>query len=289
MNKYTRDAQSVPWTPPRPMTEKEFKELGTFIQTEFGIKMPPGKKSMLESRLNKRLRSLGMTSYKQYKDYLFSLKGLEIEMPHLMDAVTTNKTEFFREDKHFEVLAQEVLPAWFAERGRGKPFMVWSAGCSTGEEVYSLAMVLAEFGASHRGFDFEILGTDISQEVLHKANRAVYPERLSQGIPQNLCKKYLMRSTDRSQGLIRIVPELRSKVAFRELNLIEDFSFREKMDVVFCRNVVIYFERRVQEILFQKLCSCIAKGGFLFIGHSESLSGMDLPLEQSRPTVFRKL
>ena len=289
MNKYTLDAQSVPWAPPRPMTEKEFKELGTFIQTEFGIKMPPGKKSMLESRLNKRLRSLGMTSYKQYKDYLFSLKGLEIEMPHLMDAVTTNKTEFFREDKHFEVLAQEVLPAWLAEQGRGKPFMVWSAGCSTGEEVYSLAMVLAEFAASNRGFGFEVLGTDISQEVLHKAKRGVYPERLSQGIPQDFCKKYLMRSTDRSKGLMRIVPELRSKVAFRELNLIEDFSFREKMDVVFCRNVVIYFEWRVQEILFQKLCSCIAKGGFLFIGHSESLSGMDLPLEQSRPTVFKKL
>jgi chemotaxis protein methyltransferase CheR len=271
------------------MSKREFESFGRFIQSEFGIKMPPGKKTMLESRLAKRLRSLGMRSYKEYKEYLFSLKGLEIEMPHLIDAVTTNKTEFFREAKHFEILSGEILPAWYAEHRGRKPFTVWSAGCSTGEEPYTLAMVLCEFQEAHPDFRFQVLGTDISQEVLQRAKRAVYPEERSRGIPEELRRKYVLRSKDRSKGLIRIAPELRSLVAFRELNLMGELGFRERFEAIFCRNVIIYFERPIQESLFGKITACLTQGGHLFIGHSETLNGMDVPLRQVRPTVYTKV
>lgn len=277
------------WTNPRPMTQKEFERFGEFIQSEFGIKMPAGKKTMLESRLNKRLRTLNMSSYQEYKDYLFSLKGLEVEMPHLVDAVTTNKTEFFREGQHFELLFNELLPHWLEQKGQRASLTAWSAGCSNGKEPYSLAMVLNEFAESAPGFDYQILGTDISRQVLQEAERAVYSEDAVQSIPYQLKKKYLLRSKDRKKQLVRIVPELRSKVSFRELNLMQEVSFREKMDIIFCRNVIIYFERPVQEQLFGKLCSCLEQGGYLFIGHSETLSGMDLPLKQVRPTVYQRL
>jgi chemotaxis protein methyltransferase CheR len=277
------------WTNPRPMTQQEFEKFGEFIQTEFGIKMPPGKKTMLESRLNKRLRSLNMSSYQEYQDYLFSLKGLEVEMPHLVDAVTTNKTEFFREGQHFELLFNEILPHMLEQKGPRPKLTAWSAGCSNGKEPYSLAMVLNELAEQYPGLEYQILGTDISRQVLQEATRAVYPEDNAQSIPYRLRKKYLLRSKDRQKKLVRIVPELRSRVSFRELNLLHEISFREQMDLIFCRNVIIYFERPVQETLFGKLSSCLGQGGYLFIGHSETLSGMDLPLKQVRPTVYQKV
>ncbi len=283
-----KESGTVASKSPGPMNSREFETLGRYIQSSLGIKMPPGKKTMLESRLNKRLRSLGMKSFKEYGDYLFSLKGREAETPHLIDVVTTNKTEFFRERNHFDILSREILPRWVNRNRRGKTFAAWSAGCSSGEEVYTLAMVLADFAETRKDFRFQILGTDISQAILQKARRAVYPERLVHTVPGPFQRKYLMRSKDRSQKLVRVVPELRSRVAFREINLMDNFSFRENMDIIFCRNVIIYFEREVQEVLFRKLSNCLNKDGHIFIGHSETLNGMDLPLEQLRPTLYRK-
>ncbi len=281
--------QSRQWSQPRPMSPEEFRQLGEFIQSEFGIKMPLAKKNMLESRLSKRLRGLNMQSFKEYQEYLFSLKGLELEMPYLVDAVTTNKTDFFREEHHFEILYNELLPHWYDKHVGGKRFTAWCAGCSSGKEPYSLAMILNEFGTQNPEFDYHILGTDISRQVLQEAERAVYPGQDAEQIPDYMRKKYLLRSKDRSKQLIRIAPELRKKVSFRELNLMQGISFREKMDLIFCRNVIIYFERPVQESLFRKLCSCLEQDGYLFIGHSETLSGMELPLKQVQPTVYKKI
>ena len=281
-------ARKETWTPPRSMSEKEFRRFSEFIQTEFGIKMPAGKKTMLESRLQKRLRALNMTRHKEYEDYLFSLKGMEIELPHLIDVVTTNKTDFFREPKHFEILYRDILPRWLQASSGRSLFSVWSAGCSTGEEPYTIAMVLEEFRNQQSEIEYSILGTDISNQVLETASRGVYrDERIKEVAPQ-LRKKYFMRSRDRSKQLVRIVPEIREKVKFRQLNFMDDFEFREKMDVIFCRNVVIYFERPIQEALFRKFCDRLAPNGYLFIGHSETLGGMDLPLIQHAPTVYRK-
>jgi chemotaxis protein methyltransferase CheR len=155
-------------------------------------------------------------------------------------------------------------------------------------EPYTLAMVLSEFEERNPGFRFSILATDISSTVLETAVRAVYTLEHVETIPQNLKRKYLLRSKDKTKRLVRVVPEIRRLVRFRRLNFMEDFNFREKMDIIFCRNVIIYFDRPTQEVLLSKFCDNLRQGGNLFIGHSESLAGMALPLQQIAPTIYRR-
>ncbi|MHC1751678.1 MAG: protein-glutamate O-methyltransferase CheR [Humidesulfovibrio sp.] len=269
------------------MDDRIFDRFSEFIKAELGIKMPASKKTLLEARLQKRLRELCMTSHEEYCDYLFSPQGMEEELVNLVDVVTTNTTDFFREPKHFELLMSVVLPK-LAMRGPRK-VNVWSAGCSSGEEPYTLSMVLSEFARQASGFTFNILATDISTQVLRMAVRAVYPETKIGPIPSEYRKRYLLRSKDRTRRLVRIGPEARSHVRFRRLNFMEEFSFDDKLDIIFCRNVVIYFDRQTQEKLFSRFCSKLVTGGYLFIGHSESLAGMNLPLEPVAPTVYRKI
>ncbi|MEF2145892.1 MAG: protein-glutamate O-methyltransferase CheR [Desulfovibrionaceae bacterium] len=270
------------------LSNKDFQLLAELITTQLGIKMPPGKKTMLEARLHKRLRTLSMSSYSEYLAYLFDEEGQRDELPHLFDAVTTNTTHFFREPKHFDVLCNSVLPQLLPRLG-GRPLRVWSAGCSTGEEPYTLAMVLSMYAERVGGLRFDILATDISTRVLETALRAVYVMDKIADIPAESQRRYLLRSRDRAKRLVRIVPELRESVRFRKLNFMEPFHLDQPRDVVFCRNVVIYFDRETQEQLFRRIAGQIVPGGFLFIGHSESLAGMDVPLQAVAPTVYRKL
>jgi chemotaxis protein methyltransferase CheR len=209
---------------------------------------------------------------------------------HMIDAVTTNKTDFFREPVHFQHLAASILPEFTAaERGSNRPFAVWSAGCSTGEEPYTLAMLLHEFGARHRDFRFSILATDISTRVLDKAKMGIYEQDRVETVPPHLQQKYLMRSKDRSKRLVRIVPELRSAVRFERVNLMDEgFVLPEPADAIFCRNVIIYFERGTQMELLGRLCRSLKRGGHLFLGHSETVHGFDLPLVRVTSTVYRK-
>lgn len=270
------------------MTDKEFKRLSEFIHTEVGIKLPLSKKVMVEARLQKRLRTLGMSGYREYYEYLFSSRGLDEEFVQLIDVITTNTTEFFREPRHFEIMCQQTLPAWREASGPGRPFRLWSAGCSTGEEPYTLSIVLSEFAQKTPGFRFSVMATDISTRVLRMACNGVYPEDRVAKMASELKRRYFLRSKDRSKKLVRVVPELRRLVDFQRLNFMESFSFPDPMDTIFCRNVMIYFDRTTQEQLLQKFCTQLRPGGFLFIGHSESLTGMDLPLRQYAPTVYRK-
>lgn len=271
------------------MDDRIFERFSEFIKAELGIKMPTSKKTLLEARLQKRLRELCIGSHEEYCEYLFSPQGMEAELVHLVDVVTTNTTDFFREPKHFILLLERVLPALFAHRGAGRRVNIWSAGCSSGEEPYTLAMILSEFARLNHGFTFNILATDISTQVLRMAVRAVYPESKIGPIPQDYRKRYLLRSKDRTRGLVRIGPEARNHVRFRRINFMEDFSFDDQLDIIFCRNVVIYFDRQTQEKLFSKFCRKLLPGGYLFIGHSESLAGMALPLEPVAPTVYRRV
>lgn len=269
------------------MDDRIFGRLSEFIMAELGIKMPASKKTLLEARLQKRLRELGMNSHEEYCEYLFSPRGMEDELVNLVDVVTTNTTDFFREPKHFDLLTNKVLPALTARNPRG--LRIWSAGCSSGEEPYTLAMVLCEYARASGGLDFRILGTDISTRVLRTAVRAVYAEAKIGPIPAELRRRYLLRSKDHTRRLVRIGPEAREHVRFRRLNFMEEFSFNEHLDIIFCRNVVIYFDRRTQEALFSRFCRKLAVGGYLFIGHSESLAGMNLPLEPVAPTVYKRI
>jgi chemotaxis protein methyltransferase CheR len=271
------------------MNPKIFDRLSEFIKSELGIKMPVSKKTLLEARLQKRLRELDMATHEQYCDYLFSKEGMEQELVNLVDVVTTNTTDFFREPKHFDFLSSRVLPDFYGRGGSARHVNIWSAGCSSGEEPYTLSMVLSEYARLNTGFTFSILATDISTHVLRMAVRAIYSESKIAPIPPEYRKRYLLRSRDRSKGIVRIGPEARSHVRFRRLNFMEEFSFDGQLDVIFCRNVVIYFDRQTQEVLFTRFCRKLKPGGYLFIGHSESLAGMTLPLELVAPTVYRRV
>ncbi len=273
---------------PQSLPDRDFNRLAEFIYTECGIKLPPAKKTMLEARLHKRLRVLGLDNYTAYCDYLFTPKGMEMELISLIDTVTTNTTEFFREPKHFDILTQKVLPDYLNRHSISEPLRLWSAGCSTGEEPYTLSMVLSEYAHATPGFRFGILATDISTQVLERAMRATYTEDRVKGISMEYKRRYMLRGKNKCVGLIRFAKELRDHVRFQRLNFMEEFSFDKPMHIIFCRNVIIYFDRKTQENLLSRFCGCLERGGYLFIGHSESITGMDLPLTPIAPTVYRR-
>jgi len=210
---------------------------------------------------------------------------------HLIDVVTTNKTDFFREPGHFDYMVKTALPAILQDRGdvSRDPLRIWSAGCSTGEEPYTMAMVLSEFAGGRPDFRAAIAASDVCTQVLQTAKTAIYPEERADPIPLNLKKKYLTRSRERSKSLVRICPALRSLVSFRRINFMDDdFGMAEKMDIIFCRNVVIYFDKPTQQTLMRKFHNQLRPGGYLFIGHSETLGGLDVDFKAVASTVYRK-
>ncbi|MHB8120849.1 MAG: CheR family methyltransferase [Desulfuromonadaceae bacterium] len=273
------------------LRDREFQLFSSFIYDNVGIKMPPAKKTMLEARLQKRLKALGIHSFEEYGDYVFSKEGRATELIHLIDVVTTNKTDFFREPAHFDFMVKTALPTILEARGDvlRDPVRIWSAGCSTGEEPYTLAMVLAEFAIGRPDFRAAITASDICTQVLQTAKTAIYPEERTDPIPLNLKKKYLLRSRDKTRSLVRISPRLRSLVSFRRINFMDDnFGVAEKMDIIFCRNVVIYFDKPTQQTLMRKFHKQLKPGGYLFIGHSETLSGLEVDFTPVASTVYRK-
>ena len=271
------------------MTTRDFNRLSSYINNECGIKMPAAKKIMLECRLQKRLAALNISSYKEYVDFLFSTEGLENEMVHMIDAVTTNKTDFFREAAHFDFLTQYALPELCNQYNGQKIIKVWSAGCSSGEEVYSLALVLSEFCETITGADYHVWGSDISVRMLSKAAEAIYSEDRIEDIPMWLRKKYLLRSKDRIKQTARMNAAIRAKTTFKRVNLIDEhYDVDDNFDIIFCRNVLIYFDKITQCNVINKLAEKLKPGGFLFLGHSETVANMQLPLSQVQPTILRK-
>ncbi len=244
---------------------------------------------MLESRVKRRLKALEIDSYGEYCDYLFTKRNTSAEMVHLIDEVTTNKTDFFREPKHLDFLVARALPELTARANGSRPLLVWSAGCSSGEEPYTLAMLLSEYAQAHPGFRFRILATDISTVVLEKAAMGVYTEEIIAPVPAALRRKYFLRSRDRASCRVRVAPELRNTIEFRRLNFMDsDYGVTEKADAIFCRNVIIYFDRATQESILQKLSHLLIPGGYLFVGHAESLHEMKLPVTPVAPSLYRR-
>jgi len=212
------------------------------------------------------------------------------EIIHMIDAVTTNKTDFFREPDHFDVLASRLLPSLMARHPGRTGFAFWSAGCATGEEPYTLAMSLEEFKLGHKSFDYHIVASDISTRALDTAANAVYGIERVAPVPPSYRKKYMLRSRDPDRSEVRIKRELRDKVEFIRLNFMDEhFPFEGHFDVIFCRNVIIYFERPVQERILGRMCKYLSVGGALILGHSETLTGMDLPLVSLAPTVYERV
>lgn len=273
------------------LRQSDFRRLAAFIQDYSGIKMPPAKITMLEGRLRQRVRDTGAACLADYCRTLFEQDGLRAEAVHLIDAITTNKTDFFREPEHFRVLIHDVLPTLLTERHASEQaqFKLWSCACSTGAEPYTLAMVLADWREQHMGLRLSILATDLSTEVLAMARRAIYPETMVAVVPPEFRHRYLLRSRDRTRHLVRLVPELRALVKFARLNLMDaEYSVDHDFDVIFCRNVLIYFDKPTQRTVLERLRLHLRPGGYLFLGHSESLAGMNLSMQPVANTVLRR-
>ena len=272
------------------LSTADFNRLRDLIYKESGINLGSDKKTMVELRLKRRVKSLEFSSYSEYCRHVFRPEGREQELVHLIDAVTTNKTDFFREAAHFDYLVAKALPGLTAQHGLGRKYLVWSAGCSTGEEPYTLAMVLNEYAETHPGFRFSVLATDICTAVLDKARNGIFKSEAVDAVSPELRRKYFMRSRDSASRVLRVVPELREVVEFRRVNFMDsDFGLSESPCIIFCRNVIIYFDRTTQLRLLGKLARHLVPGGYFFAGHSESLQGMDLPLVPAGQSVYKKV
>jgi chemotaxis protein methyltransferase CheR len=270
-----------------PLGQRDFTRLAEFVHTRSGIRMPLSKKSFLEGRIQRHLSALGFATMKEYCKWLFNEGGLVQDEAALLDAVTTNKTEFFRERHHFDFVNKVILPDFRAvSSDRQRPLLIWSAGCSNGAEPYSLAMICEDVARTDSGFRFEILASDISTGVLRLAARAIYPHSAIGPVPMELRKRYLLH--DPGSGEVRIVPDLRWKVIFKHHNLMDvPYPASLAMDIVFCRNLLIYFDRATQRAVLSRLCRCLRPGGYLFLGHSEgSIADLKLPLRPVGPTIF---
>ena len=271
---------------------RDFQRIATLIGKEVGIKLPPAKRLMVEGRLRRRLRHLQLDTFSQYGDYLFRGDGLERELTYLINAVTTNKTDFFREPEHFECMERVLLPSLLAaRRERGPLLKVWSAASSTGAEAYTIAMVLADLAMERRDLRFAVLGTDISTDVIETGRRAIYPAEQIVPVPQGMQSRYLMHA--RRPGArpeVRIVPELRRQVRFDRLNLMDEtYPYDRDVDIIFLRNVLIYFDKADQADVIRRLVGHLRPGGYLLLGHSESMIGTSITMRQIAPAVFQKV
>ncbi|WP_404400468.1 CheR family methyltransferase [Pelagibacterium halotolerans] len=277
---------------PDRLEDADYDRIAELVNGQTGIKLPPAKRLMVEGRLRKRMRSLRHPSLTAYCRFLFEENGIAGELVHVIDAVTTNKTDFFREADHFVTLERRLIPALLAQRrpGTRPKLKFWSAASSNGAEAYTIAMVMADLAAKY-DLQFAVLGTDISTQMLAAGERAVYPAEMIAPVPAQMQERYLMRGHAPSlRSDVRIVPELRRHVRFRRLNLMdESYPVDRDVDVIFLRNVLIYFEKATQEAVVARLMGHLRPGGFLILGHSESMIGTNLRLKQWAPGVFENV
>jgi chemotaxis protein methyltransferase CheR len=282
MNDFRQNVQPIS------LAEPEFTKLSKFIVNDFGIKMPPNKKIFLQGRLQKRLKELRFNSFEEYVKYLFSSKGQQLEVAFLIDAVSTNKTEFFREQAHFRFLLDSGIQN-YTKWTRKQKISIWSAGCSSGEEAYSIAMTMNEL-KNCQPVSYRILATDVAFSKLEQAVKGIYSEDRLREVPPDYKHKYMLKGKNQYAGKIKIASDVQDKIEFRKFNLLSnDFQSLGKFDLIFCRNVLIYFDRELQYRILKKFCAVLSKGGYLFLGHSESIAGLNLPLKSLRPTIFVRM
>lgn len=265
------------------MSAKSFSGFQTLIFDAAGITMSDEKKSLVSGRLAKRLRTLNMESYDEYLAYLTKGEGRSNgEMQMFTDLLTTNETYFYREPQHFDFLKQEILPDYRS----GKSLRIWSAASSSGEEAYTLAMILAE----ELGIEgnWNIVGTDISTRMISSAQEAIYNEYRVRLVPEDIRHKYLLRGTGEHNGYVAVTPEIKKHVRFEHYNLVESPLKPEIYDVIFCRNVLIYFNQETKKKVLQRLCRQLKPSSYLMTGHSESLHGMVSELQSIRPSIYLK-
>jgi chemotaxis protein methyltransferase CheR len=264
------------------LTASEFRQISDLAYERFGLDLKKGKEALVAARLGKKLRKLGFATFAEYHRHVLA-DSTGDALVELIDALTTNHTSFLRERVHFEFLARAANE----EFRDVSTLRVWSAACSSGEEPYSIAMCLAEALAKAPGRQFSILATDISTRVLDSARRGVYPVSRFEDVPEPWRRAYLLRGQGESQGFYKIKPAMAQRIEFERLNLIEPFPQRGRCHVIFCRNVMMYFDKGTQQDIVQRLTGCLERGGYLFVGHSESLTGVRHALQYVRPATYR--
>jgi chemotaxis protein methyltransferase CheR len=272
------------------MPNSLFQQYSRLVYEQCGINLHEGKKALLQARLNKRLRMTGIDSYKEYYEFITS--GVNPgEFVNFLDSISTNLTFFFREAQHFDFLDRVALPELLEakRKERNTRIRVWSAGCSTGEEPYSLAMCVLGHLQDNTKWDFRILATDISTRVLEMASRGVYSEEKVKKVPAGLRQTYF-RKVGAENGVsdFQVVPDIKRLITFHRLNLKEPFPFKGPFDFIFCRNVMIYFDKKTQEELVNKMAAFLGAGGYFCVGHSESLTGLAHKLSYVQPAIYRK-
>ena len=265
----------------------DFEKIRRLIYEKCGINLHEGKKELVRARLGKRLREGNFRSFSHYYNYVVTEEGAA-ELVRMIDSISTNLTYFFREDSHFQKLTA-ILPNLLAASGnKGVPRLrIWSAACSTGEEPYSIAIKILET-MSGTSNDVKILATDISTSVLKTAESGIYSAEKIKNIPAGLVKKYFQGGMGKWEGYFRVKNDIRERVQFKRFNLMQPPPQSVKFDVIFCRNVMIYFDKQTQSALVNRLCDSLVSDGYLFIGHSESLTGFNHRLKYIEPSVYRK-
>ncbi|MCW8931519.1 MAG: protein-glutamate O-methyltransferase [Gammaproteobacteria bacterium] len=267
-------------------TDQHFNHIREIVTEHSGIVLTDAKRDMVYSRLVRRLRKTGITNF---DDYCLLLEDQNHEeFTHFSNAITTNLTSFFRENHHFEILAEVVLPEIMARNKATKTIRVWSAGCSTGMETYSIAMVLKEVIPENQGWDVKILATDLDTNVLKTGATGIYKEDSVTGVSDERMARWFMKGRGENSDKLKISKELRNIITFNQLNLLNPFPFKGPIDIIFCRNVVIYFDKPTQRILFEKFANIHANDSYLFIGHSETLYNVTDRYKLLRNTVYKK-
>jgi chemotaxis protein methyltransferase CheR len=270
----------LPTTPT--ITAAEFEAIRALARRQFGLDLKPGKEALVAARLSRRLQALGLISFEAYLDYLAADRSGR-ELADLIDALTTNFTSFLREPAHFEFLRRSMLPRLSQRRS----ISIWSAGCATGEEPYTIAMVTLD-AANTRWSNLRILASDISNRALETARRGIYPSARVDSLPENWKSRFLQIGCGQWQDHFRFKADVRDLVAFRRINLMESLQALPRFPVIFCRNVMIYFDRAIQQRVITRLEEHLEPGGILFIGHSEGLTGIRHSMDYVMPAVYRK-
>lgn len=272
------------------LTDQEFSLFRALVENRTGISLGPFKREMLRARLGRRLRALRLDSFSAYYQLLHDDVN-SAEWGCFVNAVTTNVTSFFREEHHFQYLSETWVPVRRTRLARtgNRTMRIWSVGCSTGEEAYTLAVVIREaLGASARCWDLRILASDIDTDALQRARAGIYPMERTAKVPRHLLKRYFLRGVDVNKGLVRVQPEVQSLIAFRHINLMDDsWPIHTRFDVIFCRNVLIYFDRSTQKQVLERLSAFLKEDGLLFLGHSESLHGLHSGMKYVANTIYQ--
>lgn len=270
------------------LSERYFRLLADLIEKQIGIRLPEGKRMMLQGRLQKRVRELDCVDINEYVELLFDEEYFEAELVYLIDCITTNKTDFFREPSHFTFMRNVAVPEILC-KARGRHLKIWSAACSSGMEAYTIAMVLDDMLRTGHSFQFRILGTDISTSVLRLAEEAIYTREMIAPVPDHMANRYFLSSKHESRTEVRVVPELRRMTSFMRMNLMDPiYPVDRDVDIIFCRNVLIYFDKPTQSRVVEQLCTHLRPGGYLIVGHSESMiHNASIKLKQVQPTVFK--